>query len=161
MRFLPLLFVLATCPILAAYGQTVGPIAKEAGFSCGLNAAYIFLNRAGHHVAYEQLVGEFRKEQPPDSLLAIKNVLALHGCPTVGIKAGAEYLLGIEEPAIVYLQLNGYSLNGETHFSYMVHASKKNGVELLDPIFEVNSPSFMTWDTFTRIYKGTALIVHE
>jgi hypothetical protein len=33
-------------------GQTIGPVAKEAGFSCGLNAAYIFLNRAGHHVAY-------------------------------------------------------------------------------------------------------------
>ncbi len=104
---------------------------------------------------------EFRGEQPPDSLLAVKDVLAKHGCATTGIKAGPEFFVGSDQPAIVYLQLDGYSLKGEAHFAYMVHASRKNGVEFLDPVFEVKAPSFMTWDNFARIYKGTALVAHE
>lgn len=44
-------------------------------FTCGLNAAYIYLNRTGHHVAYSELEMEFSRQNPPDSLLAIKNIL--------------------------------------------------------------------------------------
>jgi ABC-type bacteriocin/lantibiotic exporter with double-glycine peptidase domain len=149
------------CLISAAcvHGQEM-PV-EEAQFTCGLNAAYLYLNRAGHHVAYDELVREFHEQTPPDSLLAIKNVLAKHGCPTVGIKADADYFLGKEGAAIVYLQLDGYSLHGERHFSFMVRASRENGVEFLDPIFLANKASLMTWDTFTRIYKGVALVAHE
>jgi hypothetical protein len=57
--------------------------AGRGGFVCGLNAAYIFLNRAGRHVDYAELEREFQEQHPPDSLLAIKSVLALHGCRTV------------------------------------------------------------------------------
>jgi len=134
---------------------------KEAQFTCGLNAAYIYLNRAGHHVAYDELVKEFQSQTPPDSLLAIRNVLEKHGCRAVGIRTDPDYFLNENGPAIVYLQLDGYSLYGERHFSYMVKASRQNGVEFLDPIFEAGKASLMTWDTFTRLYKGIALVAHE
>jgi len=134
---------------------------KEASFDCGLNAAYIYLNRAGHHVAYDELVRDFLGQTPPDSLLAIRNVLAMHGCRTVAVQSDPAFLLEQSGPAIVYLELDGYSLNGERHFSYMVRASKRDGVAFLDPLFEVNRASVMTWDTFTRIFKGIALVAHE
>ena len=129
-----------------------------AGFSCGLNAAYIFLNRAGHHVGYDELVTEFTAQKPPDSLLAIKQVLEKHGCKTIGIKTGPEYFLDNKGPAIVFLQLTGYSVLNEKHFSYLVNASRQDGVKLLDPIFDLTSASFISWDAFTRTYQGMALI---
>ena len=134
---------------------------KEAPFTCGLTAAYIYLNRAGHHVAYDELVRDFEGQRPSDSLLAIRNVLALHGCRTVAIKTDPDYFLDENGSAIVYLEFDGYSLNGERHFSYMVRASRANGVEFLDPIFNFGKSSRMTWDTFTRLFKGIALVAHE
>jgi ABC-type bacteriocin/lantibiotic exporter with double-glycine peptidase domain len=133
----------------------------EAQFSCGLNAAYIFLNRAGHHAAYAELVREFEDQGTPDSLLAIRNVLAKHGCLMVGIKADPEYFLDNAKPAIVYLELDGYSYGGECHFSYLVKASRSNGVEFIDPVFDARKAVVMTWDSFMRIYKGFALVAHE
>ena len=141
------------------HGQEVPT--KEAQFTCGLNATYIFLYRAGHHVDYDQLVREFCAQTPPDSLLAIRNVLAKHGCPTWGIQADADYFLDNRGPAIVFLKLDGYSLYGEPHFSYMVKASRANGVEFRDPIFQADKGCIVTWDTFTRLYKGMALVAHE
>ena len=149
-------------PVLMADEAAVSePSAKEMPFDCGLNAAYIYLNRSGHHVAYAELVREFLGETPSDSLLAIRDVLARHGCRTVAVRSDPEAFLEQSGPAIVYLELDGYSPNGERHFSYLVRASKHEGVEFLDPVFEINHPSFMTWDTFTRIFKGVALIAHE
>ncbi len=101
-----LLSILAACGSLCR--ADVAP-EQKGGFACGLSAAYIFLNRAGHHVEYDELVREFMEQQTPDSLLAIKTVLAKHGCPTVGIKADAGYFLDNPGPAIVYLQLSGYT----------------------------------------------------
>ena len=133
---------------------------QSGGFACGLNATYIFLNRAGHHVEYNDLVREFLEQKTPDSLLAIKAVLARHGCATVGIKADAGYFLGKPGPAIVYLQLSGYTRRSENHFAYLVGASRQGGAELLDPIFDLNAASYLTWDSFTRSYQGYALIPH-
>jgi ABC-type bacteriocin/lantibiotic exporter with double-glycine peptidase domain len=133
---------------------------QTGGFACGLSATYIFLNRAGHHVEYDELVREFLEQKTPDSLLAIKAVLARHGCATVGIKADAGYFLDQRGPAIVYLQLSGYTRRSENHFAYLVGASRQSGVELLDPIFDLNEASYLTWDSFTRSYQGYALIPH-
>jgi len=136
------------------------PPEQRGGFACGLNAAYIFLNRAGHHVAYEELVREFLEQQAPDSLLAIKTVLARHGCGTVGIKVDVGYFLDNPGPAIVYLQLSGYTRRSENHFAYLVGASRQGGAELLDPIFDLKAASYLTWDSFARSYQGYALIPH-
>lgn len=133
---------------------------QKGGFACGLSATYIFLNRAGHHVAYDDLVREFLEQKTPDSLLAIKAVLARHGCATVGIKADAGYFLDNPGPAIVYLQLSGYTRRSENHFAYLVGASRQGGAELLDPIFDLNEASYLTWDSFSRSYQGYALIPH-
>ncbi len=133
----------------------------SAGFSCGLDAAYIFLNRAGHHANYEKLVNEFMAEPSPDSLLAIKRVLEKHGCKVIGIKTDADFFLANKGPAIVFLQLAGYSTKGENHFSYLVSASRQDGVEFLDPIFQLRAASFISWDSFARDFQGIALIAHE
>ncbi len=103
--------------MLVAVCRAEAPPEQRGGFACGLNAAYIFLNRAGHHVAYDELVREFLEQQAPDSLLAIKTVLARHGCTTVGIQADAAYFLDNHGPAIVYLQLSGYTRRSENHFA--------------------------------------------
>jgi len=136
------------------------PPEQKGGFACGLSATYILLNRAGHHVEYGQLVREFMEQKTPDSLLAIKTVLARHGCPTVGIKADAGYFLDNPGPAIVYLQLSGYTLRNENHFAYLVNASRQEGAKLLDPIFALKDASYLTWDSFLRSYQGFALIPH-
>jgi ABC-type bacteriocin/lantibiotic exporter with double-glycine peptidase domain len=136
------------------------PPEQKGGFACGLSAAYIFLNRAGHHVEYSELVREFMEQKTPDSLLAIKTVLARHGCPTVGIKADAGYFLDNPGPAIVYLQLSGYTRRNENHFAYLMYASRQDGAKLLDPIFDLNDASYLTWDSFLRSYQGFALISH-
>jgi ABC-type bacteriocin/lantibiotic exporter with double-glycine peptidase domain len=154
------LLVLGLC-ILNASSVRAEEAPKSAGFSCGLNAAYIFLNRAGHHVGYDELVTEFETQSFPDSLLAIKNILGKHGCKVVGVKADASFFLGKNEPAIVYLQLSGFSTKNENHFSYMVGASRQEGVELLDPVFVLRGASYITWDSFVRAYQGIALIAHE
>ena len=146
--------------LLAGVCHAEAPPEQKGGFACGLNAAYIFLNRAGHHVAYEELVREFLEQQAPDSLLAIKAVLARHGCMTVGVQADAAYFLDNHGPAIVYLQLSGYTRRSANHFAYLVGASRQGGAELLDPIFDLNEASFLTWDSFTRSYQGYALIPH-
>jgi ABC-type bacteriocin/lantibiotic exporter with double-glycine peptidase domain len=159
MKLHAMLLVMCLLGGIVAFGQTAAP--KEGGFTCGLNAAYIFLNRSGRHVAYDELIREFQAQSPPDSLLAIKDVLAKHGCRTMGIKADANYFLGTNAPAIVYLHLDGTSLNGELHFSYLVQASKAGGVEFLDPVLGVDKATTVTWDTFTRVYKGMALVAHE
>jgi ABC-type bacteriocin/lantibiotic exporter with double-glycine peptidase domain len=134
---------------------------STAGFSCGLNAAYIFLNRAGHHANYDELVSDFAAQPSPDSLLAIKNVLEKHGCKTIGIKTDADFFLANKGPAIVFLQLYGYSSKSENHFSYLVGASRQEGAEFLDPIFQLRAASFISWDAFSRAYQGIALIAHE
>ena len=128
-------------------------------FTCGLNAAYILLNKTGHHASYANLLRDFKNQNPPDSLLAIKNVLEEHGCATVGIKADADFFLNNKGPAIVYLQLSGFAPTNENHFSYLVSANRQTGAELLDPIFDVKEASFLTWDTFSRSYQGMALIL--
>lgn len=137
------------------------PPEQKGGFTCGLSAAYIFLNRTGHHVEYSELVREFLTQSPPDSLLAIRNVLGLHGCRTVGIKTDAEYFLHKRGPAIVCLQLSGFSRQAESHFSYLVGASRPGGAKLLDPVFAIDEPCYMTWDVFTHTYQGVALISDE
>jgi ABC-type bacteriocin/lantibiotic exporter with double-glycine peptidase domain len=135
-------------------------IPKEEGvFTCGLNAAYLFLNKTGHHAAYASLLEDFKKQNPPDSLLAIKNVLEKHGCATMGIKTDADYFLDNKGPAIVYLQLSGFGPRSENHFSLLVDANRQDGAKLLDPIFNVNSASFITWGTFSKSYQGMALIL--
>ncbi len=149
-------FCICLMPVLRAQDAP-----GAAGFTCGLNAAYIFLNRAGHHVAYEELVRDFAAQETPDSLLTVKRVLEKHGCRTLGIKTGADYFLDNPGPAIVYLQLSGFSRRNENHFSYLVSASRQNGVKLLDPIFALDTGSFITWDAFARIYQGVALVAHE
>jgi ABC-type bacteriocin/lantibiotic exporter with double-glycine peptidase domain len=155
-------FVLFMLMLAAALGcRAEAPLEQKDGFACGLNAAYIFLNRTGHHVAYDQLVREFSEQKAPDSLLAIKAVLARHGCATVGIKADAGYFLDNPGPAIVYLELSGYTRRSENHFAYLVGASRQGGAELLDPIFDLNEASYLTWDSFSRSYQGYALIPHE
>lgn len=142
----------------ALHAQNV-PAAK--GFSCGLNAAYIFLNRAGHHASYEALVGDFLGQTSPDTLLAIKTVLKIHGCETVGLQTAPEYFLTSKNPAIVFLQLTGHGPKRENHFAYMVSANRQSGVVFLDPIFNMSSASIISWDSFTRLYQGEALVPNE
>jgi ABC-type bacteriocin/lantibiotic exporter with double-glycine peptidase domain len=156
---LPLLaLVLAVALSAPAFGQENRPV--ETGFSCGLNATYIFLKKAGQHPVYGELVGEFTRQASSDSMLAIKNILDRHGCATVGIRAGADYFLENSGPAIVYLQLSGFGPSSESHFSYLVGATRQSGVELLDPAFDTRGASYMTWDSFVRAYQGVALIPH-
>jgi len=138
-------------------GQDAAP--ENRSFTCGLNAAYIFLNKSGHHTAYAELLREFGNQSPPDSLLAIKYVLEEHGCATVGIKADADFFLKNKGPAIVYLQLSGFGPRSENHFSYLVGADRENGAELLDPIFNVKAASFIAWNSFSKSYQGIALIL--
>jgi ABC-type bacteriocin/lantibiotic exporter with double-glycine peptidase domain len=128
-------------------------------FTCGINAAYLFLEKAGHHTAYDELLRDFENQNPPDSLLAIKKVLEDHGCATLGIKTDADYFLDGKKPAIVYLQLSGIGVVAENHFSFLVGANRQRGVELLDPIFNVDAPSRLTWDTFCRSFQGMALVL--
>ncbi len=130
----------------------------EAPFNCGLDAAYLLLNRTGHHAAYDVLIHDFLMERPPDSLLAIRNVLKKHGCAVVGVHADAAFFLTHEGPAIVYFQLSGYSPKNENHFSYLVKASRDR-VELLDPLFSLNGRSALSWDAFNRVYQNMALIL--
>ena len=146
---------------IASFAMT---LAKETtddppSFSCGLNAAYIFLNKTGHHVPYDELARDFKKQNPPDSLLAIKNVLEEHGCATVGVKTGADYFLNNKGPAIIHLQLVGYSARPENHFTYLVGATQQTGVEVLDPVFNVKASSHISWMTFAQSYQGAALIL--
>ena len=129
------------------------------GYSCGLNATYIFLNRAGHHVPYADLAHDFANQNPPDSLLAIKNVLEKHGCATVGVKTDADFFLNNQGPAIVHLQLSGYSARPEDHFTYLVSASRQTGAEVLDPVFNVKNAAHISWLTFSQTYQGVALIL--
>ncbi len=42
----------------------------------------------------------------------------------------------------------------------MVDASRQTGAKLLDPIFDLNEASYLTWDSFLRSYQGFALIPH-
>lgn len=130
----------------------------ESGFSCGLNAAYIYLNRAGHHVPYEDLRRDFSAEASPNSFLAIKKVLQAHGCYTKALRTDANYFLLNSGPAIVFLQLSGYSPQNENHFSYLASADRRTGVRLLDPTFTLYAASFISWDGFVRIYQGVALL---
>ena len=142
--FLIFLAALAVAPVVRAQSvPNEGP-----AFSCGLNAAYIFLNKTGHHTPYAQLQREFSEQETPDSLLAIKNVLQMHGCETVGVKTDADFLLANKGPAIVHLQLSGYSRQPENHFSYLVAVNKQTGAEFLDPVFCARTPSFVTWVNF-------------
>jgi ABC-type bacteriocin/lantibiotic exporter with double-glycine peptidase domain len=154
--------ILASVVIFMGFGGILPaqeiPVAVPS-FTCGLNAAYMLLNKTGHHAAYAELLRDFEKQNPPDTLLAIKQVLENHGCATVGIKTNADYFLNAKGPAIVYLQLLGLSTVPENHFSFLIGASRQTGVELLDPIFNVNSASYLTWDTFCRSFQGKALIL--
>jgi ABC-type bacteriocin/lantibiotic exporter with double-glycine peptidase domain len=148
------LFLLAQ---MRSHGQEIS--AKDSSFTCGLNATYIFLNKTQHHATYTSLLHDFENQHPSDSLLAIHNVLEKHGCETIGIKTDADYFLNKSGPAIVYLQLTGYAPQAENHFSFFVKGSRQIGAELLDPVFDAQTPSIMTWDTFSRIYQGVALIL--
>jgi ABC-type bacteriocin/lantibiotic exporter with double-glycine peptidase domain len=156
---LPLLALFLAAFSARVFGQENQPV--ETGFSCGLNATYIFLKKAGQHPVYDELVREFTQQTPPDSMLAIKNILGRHGCATVGIKTRADYFLENSGPAIVYLQLSGFGPSSESHFAYLVGATRQTGVELLDPAFDTRGASYMTWDSFVRAYQGVALIPHE
>ncbi len=153
-----LVLFLAASLSVPAPGQDNRPV--ETGFSCGLNATYIFLKKAGQHPVYGELVSEFTRQTPPDSMLAIKNILLRHGCTTVGIRTGADYFLENSGPAIVYLELSGFGPSSENHFSYLLGATRQSGVELLDPAFDTRGASYMTWDSFVRAYQGVALIPH-
>ena len=144
----------AVCVLRGDEGSDEGP-----GYACGLNAAYIFLNRTGHHVPYAELAHEFEIQNPPDSMLAIKHVLEKHGCVTVGVKTDADFFLDSNRPAIVHLQLTGYSRRPEDHFTCVVGASRQMGVEVLDPVFNVRTAAYITWLTFTQSYQGTALVL--
>lgn len=156
-----ILLLAMACALVAGRAWAEAPPEQKGGFTCGLNAAYIFLNRAGHHADYQELVREFQAQKPPDSMLAIRNVLRKHGCPTVGIKAGADYFLGNPGPAIVYLQISGYSRQCDNHFAYLVGASRPGGAKLLDPVFNIDGAAWLTWDVFARSYQGFALVPHE
>lgn len=129
------------------------------GYSCGLNASYIFLNRTGHHADYEELAREFASQPQPDSMLAIKKVLEAHGCATEGVKTDADFFLQNKGPAIVHLQLSGYSYRPENHFSCLVGASRQTGAEVLDPVFNVKAAAHISWLTFSQSYQGAALIL--
>jgi ABC-type bacteriocin/lantibiotic exporter with double-glycine peptidase domain len=154
-----LIVVLVAAPVATAVAQIAPP--GELPFTCGLDAAYIFLNRAGHHAPYEEVVADFQAQAAPDSLLAIKNVLQSRGCRTLGVKATPDYFLSHGGPAIIFVQLTGYSPRKENHFSYAVAFSRQEGVELLDPAFDLTTPCRISWDSFVRIYQGTALIPDE
>jgi ABC-type bacteriocin/lantibiotic exporter with double-glycine peptidase domain len=156
-----LLCLLICCEACLLAGRADEPSEQKGNFTCGLSAAYIFLNRSGHHVEYQELVREFMEQKPPDSLLAIKNVVAKHGFRLVGIKAGADYFLDHPGPAIVYLQLTGSGQVAEDHFSYLVGATRQGGAEFLDPVFDLNGECDMTWDNFARSYQGFALVPHD
>jgi ABC-type bacteriocin/lantibiotic exporter with double-glycine peptidase domain len=129
------------------------------GYSCGLNASYIFLNRTGHHADYEELAREFAGQPQPDSMLTIKKVLEAHGCATEGVKTDADFFLQNKGPAIVHLQLSGYSYRPENHFSCLVGASRQTGAEVLDPVFNVKAAAHISWLTFSQSYQGAALIL--
>jgi len=146
---------------LASFAMLRGQDATAAapGYSCGLNASYIFLNRTGHHVPYEKLAREMGSQSQPDSMLAIKKVLAEHGCETVGVKTNADFFLQNKGPAIVHLQLSGYSFHPEDHFTYLVGASRQTGAEVLDPVFNVKTAAYISWLTFSQSYQGAALIL--
>lgn len=152
---LPVALALASVPMLR--GQEAPPSAP--GYSCGLNASYIFLNRTGHHVPYEELARELGSQSQPDSMLAIKKVLDLHGCATMGVKTDADFFLQNKGPAIVHLQLSGYSFHPENHFTCLVGASRQTGAEVLDPVFNVKAAAHLTWLTFSQSYQGAALIL--
>lgn len=141
----------------ALHGETVTN--DEPAFSCGLNAAYIFLNKTGHHAPYGEVLRDFSEEPAPDSLLAIKDVLRKHGCETVGVRTDADFFLAKKGPAIVYLHLTGYSAQPESHFSCLVAVDKHIGAEFLDPVFTVQGPAFLTWINFEQSYQGSALIL--
>ena len=155
------LFGMMALALMVALVPVSGETATGDGcpFTCGLNATYILLNKTGHHTAYSDLMSDFEKQNPPDSLLAIRNVLEKHGCLTEGVKTDAGYFLSGKGPAIVLLQLTTASAINENHFSYLVQASRQNGVELLDPIFNIRTPSMISWDSFSRCYQGMALIL--
>jgi len=135
------------------------PWDEAPGYTCGLNASYLFLNRTGHHVPYDQLAQELGSQPEPDSMLAIKQVLEKHGCETVGVKTDADFFLDNKGPAIVHLQLAGYSARPEDHFSCLVGASRQTGAEVLDPVFNVKMPAHISWLTFSKSYQGAALIL--
>ncbi len=161
MRAVLLLVLILCCIPLFPPAVAQDAPERKGGFTCGLSATYIFLNRAGHHVDYDVLVREFLKQQTPDSLLAIKSVLEMHGCRTAGIKVNADYFLGNPGPAIVYLQLSGYCRESENHFAYLVSANRQTGAKLLDPVFDLQEACYLTWDSFSRSYQGVALIPND
>jgi ABC-type bacteriocin/lantibiotic exporter with double-glycine peptidase domain len=117
------------------------------------------LDKTGRHTSYEELKKDFERQRPPDSLLAIREVLKEHGCTTKGVRTSAEFFLNNGGPSIVYLKLKtGYALN-EGHFALLVNAGRQTGVKLLDPVFETNGGSLISWDSFSRIYQGSALVL--
>ncbi len=154
-------WILPVALALAGFAMLRGqePRADAPGYSCGLNASYIFLNQTGHHADYEELAREFAGQSQPDSMLAIKNVLEAHGCSTEGVKTDADFFLRNKGPAIVHLQLSGYSFHPENHFSCLVGASRQTGAEMLDPVFNVKAAAHISWLTFSQSYQGAALIL--
>jgi ABC-type bacteriocin/lantibiotic exporter with double-glycine peptidase domain len=155
------IWIFAAALFIASFAMSRAQEAADdpPSFTCGLNAAYIFLNKTGHHVPYDELTQDFKKQNPPDSLLAIKNVLGEHDCATVGVKTDADYFLNNRGPAIIHLQLVGYSARPENHFTYLVGATRQTGVEVLDPVFNVKTSSHISWMTFAQSYQGAALIL--
>ncbi len=154
LTFLIALLVFSITPLSAQEMPGYGP-----SFTCGLTAAYVFLNKAGHHVPYGELMRQFQDQAAPDSLLAIKNVLAEHGCATIGVKTDADFFLSNKGPAIVHLQLSGYSPRPENHFTYLVGASRQTGAEVLDPVFNVRAAAYISWGTFSQSFQGSALVL--
>jgi ABC-type bacteriocin/lantibiotic exporter with double-glycine peptidase domain len=149
--------VLSCFSVGTASGQEPSP--QNNSFTCGLNAAYLMLNKTGHHVPYADLERDFEKQNPPDSLLAIKNVLEKHGCSTLGIRTDADYFVENKGLAVVYLQLSGFGPQSENHFSVLVELNRNSGAELLDPIFDVTHPTFLSWGTFSKAFQGFALVL--
>lgn len=56
------------------------------------------------------------------------------------------------------MQLSGHGPQAENHFSYLVSATRQTGVEVRDPIFNLGSAAYITWNSFATSYQGVALI---
>ena len=103
-----------------------GPPAAAPGYSCGLNASEYFSQPDGGITCpTRNLARELGSQSEPDSMLAIKKVLEAHGCPTVGVKTDADFFLENKGPAIIHLQLSGYSLHPENHFTFLVEQAAR------------------------------------
>src|ERR1700735_2877628 len=77
-------------------------------FDCGVNAAYIILRHAGCNISYAHLYSEFKEQSQPDSLLAIKRVLAANGLAVEAIKAEPKFFITDKGLAIVNLNLTNF-----------------------------------------------------